>query len=529
MTPKWAEHVLARSMSHARATFSFKADEHYSTGSNYTDINKGAICQAAKVGLCTLIEQGYRNYPGNMKTLTLDQLSHEVHAECQVQIQRDIVSGRAYAAVYTICLEYPCRLQPMLKSHLLTRDGCIMLNLLGRKVSTPAQFHYNSDPIDDTLPGAPVRLLQFKADRPISPETLLDCLNANGGDQGFTVLYAGKAAPAPPGSTGFIIDQLVMSRQADTLSKAANLARMPGTVAVPWATGALPSGIVALVRGGQKLLPKPGSKGGFTLQAVSASYPAAQVDIRVQMSRVSNRPETQQPSAVARNPANPWGTAPGSACAAAAAPDPVPAAQVTLVAVTAPSAPTAPAAIAALSAAPDSAAAASTSVAASEQTTSPTPPAVVLPKAIAATPTAAVTMSTPASATPDAVAAIPPVTNVAGTTSKATAVPVLPQAPATLLDVPAVSLMGLDMALDLQVGTADATAEHQDFAKVARHKIRPGLEYDADDRHRKSASAQPRQKGHSSDPSLDSPVHNEITHMGQEPALVTGASAGELR
>ena len=538
MTPKWAEVTLARSQSHARATFSFRTDPR-NTGSDYASIDKDAVCRAAIDGLYTLFEQGYPRYPtGTQKLIRLDGLKQEMHAECQIQIQRDINSRDPYGAFYTITMEYPGRLQPMLRSFLLTRDGCIMLNLPGRKASTPAQFHYNSNPIDDTLPGTPVSLLQFKADRHISAEALVECLNENGASQGFTVLYAGTAEPAPTGSTGFIIKQVAYAKQTILLCKAGCRMTIPKEVAVPWATDTLPSGIVALVRGGKHLLPKQGHKGGFTLQAVSDKHPAAQVDIRVQMSRVPNRTgirELSLPSPILRDPLKPWGTTSGSAGAAVVSPAPAvkpvvaSASPVASAVVQQPTAPTASASAKAPSKASPAATTASNTVAVPTQ--APLQPATTasLTAAIAAPPASTVTGIVTTEASPVADATITP----SGTASVPTATtaitdPPLPHAPTTLPEAQLASSAGLDMALDLQTDAADATVEHHDFARNVRNKGRPGLELDEPD-----AAGRPRKttavplhgvQGHA--PGLPP---GEDTLMEHWPALVPGASAGKLR
>ena len=539
MTPKWAELTLARSQSHARATFSFKTDPR-TTGSDYACINRAEICQAAKVGLCALLEQGYRNHAtGTEPIIQPDELRQEVHAECHMQIQRDPNNRDPYGALYTITLEYPGKLQPMLRSHLLSRDGCMLLNLPGRKTSTPAHFHYNSDPIDDTLPGAPVSLLQFRADRHISAETLVDCLNHNGGGQGFTVLYAGTAEPAPDCNTGFVIKQIAWSKPATALFHAGRRLTIPKEVAVPWATDTLPSGIIALVRGGKHLLPRQGHKGGFTLQAVSDKHPAAQVDIRVQMSRVPNRVglrELSLPSPIPRDPLKPWGTTLGSAGAAVVSPAPAvkpvvaSASPVVSAVVKQPTAPTAPAA----AKAPPRASPATASNTVAVPTKAPLQPAPTasLPAAIAAPPANTVTVLPPTEASFVADTTITP-TGTASVPTATTPVtdPPLPHAPATLLEAPPASSVGSDMALDLQTGAVDATAEHHDFARHARNRGRPGLELDepdADGRLRKT-TAVPLQHGVQGHASGLPPAQNEGNLMEQWPALVPGASAGKLR
>jgi hypothetical protein len=87
------------------------------------------------------------------------------------------------------------------------------------------------------------------------------------------------------------------------------------------------------------------------------------------------------------------------------------------------------------------------------------------------------------------------------------------------------------MALDLQTGAEDATAEHYDFAMYARKKGRAGVEQDEPDtadRQRKT-TAVPLQHGVQGHASGLPQAQNEGSQMEQWPALVPGASAGKLR
>ena len=141
------------------------------------------------------------------------------------------------------------------------------------------------------------------------------------------------------------------------------------------------------------------------------------------------------------------------------------------------------------------------------------------------------TVLAPAEATSVAVTTTTP-TGTAPVPTVTTAItnPPLPHAPATLLETQPTGSACLDMALDLQTGAVDATAEHHVFAKNARNKGRPALELDepdTDGRLRKT-TAVPLQhgvQGHASGP----PTQNERSHMEEWPALAPGASAGKLR
>lgn len=470
MFGKWAEDALIRQVTFATATFSFRADPH-GAGPDFAHLDQSAISLVASAAFALSIEQAFKRYPGRLATIPGD-LSSKVQATCQMHVQRDF-NGQPAAAVYSINVDFPAKLQPMVKSHLFTRDGCIWLNLPGRKDIIAAHAHYDRNEIDDSLTGSPCCLIQFRTDKPVSPEALVECLNASGGGQGFKLLWAGRATPCPADKPGFQVENLNFSVATRTLTSAAQRMHLPTSVDVPWATGPIPSGIIALVNGGQHLLPKKGSPGGFILRAVSDDFPDTQVNIRVHMTRVFNRvgPKAALPGAAVRNPSNAWGTVPGRVGAVpAASPAASPSTQPTALSTR----------VAAQSATP------STQAAAQSATLSPPPTAPQPAAQPAPQPASAPAASISTSPTPDAILApCPPLIPAPfENPSMAASVTLLPTAASSAVAIPPsdaitpsgdqpIPMLTTDMAIDIREASPDAViADNAAHARRARARGR---------------------------------------------------------
>lgn len=323
---KWARAVRGRRENSSKLHVSFHATERDS-GADWNTLSHAQLCLAAEAAFVSMLRVACSK-SASIVSKTAEGLQGSLYTDCRVQLARDS-SGKPFAATYTLGIEYPALLQPYVMTYLLTHDACLMLCLAGRKQPVPAQMHYPM-PDDSMRAGPPCYLVAMRPDSLLEPEAIVDTFAEQ--PSGFQVHWAGKVMAPAADASGLVVGGLSWSPGVKKhLLGVPNAAlHVPATVHAPWASGPLfPGAIVALVSGGQHLLPKKGSPGGFRLGTENdVDRPdGLRPEVRVLLSRVFNRAGrcAPLPGEAPRNPRNPWNTQPALAAAAAPAGIPAPA------------------------------------------------------------------------------------------------------------------------------------------------------------------------------------------------------------
>lgn len=308
---KWARAVRGRRENSAKLHVSFHATERDS-GADWSTLSQSQLTHAAQEAFVSMLRVACAKSATIVsKTATPEGLQGSLYTDCRVQLARDS-SGKPFAATYTLGIQYPALLQPYVLAHLLTQDGCLMLCLPGRKQPVPAQMH-SPQPDDSMRVGPGCYLVHMRPDSLLEPAAIVDTFAQQ--SSGFQVHWAGRIMAPATDASGMVIGSLSWSpavKQQVVAVPGAAL-RLQPTVTVPWAPGTgFPGAIVALVSGGQHLLPKKGFPGGFRLGTENddGGPDGPRPEVRVLLSRVFNRAGkcAPLPGEAPRNPRNPWNT-----------------------------------------------------------------------------------------------------------------------------------------------------------------------------------------------------------------------------